>query len=210
MKIRWRRLRSLPVLLLLATLLGITAMPASAGLRRWTPIGPGGGYINDLAIEPASPQVVWAAGALGLYRSEDSGNTWSQRVGGFPHSFQQVEVDPSRPGVVFAGGNELLRSTDGGLSWTVLPLPSSVSVLTVVPGNGGDATLYAGYPGEIFRSSDDGDTWSSFFQGTQTRRCWSIPTTRRRSTSPPPPECPRASTAGRPGIRGISSSAEPS
>jgi len=78
----------------------------------------------SLAIAPSSPNIIYASMAnstygLGLYKSLDSGDTWS-RVNNTDYAQYQgwyshwVVVSPFDPDDVLVGGIEIWRSTDGG------------------------------------------------------------------------------------------------
>jgi photosystem II stability/assembly factor-like uncharacterized protein len=102
-----------------------------------------------LALAPSDSQVLYASiagtgkpgstahGSLfKMMRSADGGATWADLTGGTPNymSYQgdfdtTLIVDPANPAVVYAGGaagpafgepSALIRSTDGGVSWTGL------------------------------------------------------------------------------------------
>jgi len=87
-----------------------------------------------IAVAPSRPSRIYASvtsGAiggytgLGLYRSEDGGQTWERADGGAAHHnafggfswyFGMLEVSPLDPDEVWTGGVRLLHSTDGGLT----------------------------------------------------------------------------------------------
>src|ERR1700680_14139 len=51
--------------------------PVHAGVNLWTPIGPDGGSVVDLAVSRAQPPRVYGGSAGGgFYRSEDGGAPW--------------------------------------------------------------------------------------------------------------------------------------
>ena len=85
-----------------------------------------------LAIDPTQPSTLYAGASYGgVYKSVDSGSTWSlpsidlARVG-----VNAVVIDPSNPSTLYAGtSGGVFRSTDGGASWT--PFNSGLSNLGV-------------------------------------------------------------------------------
>jgi photosystem II stability/assembly factor-like uncharacterized protein len=153
---RSRRFR----ILLLAACVAILASTAFAQPRdRWAPFGPGGGTPTGLAVDPRNPSIVYAATGT-LYRSTDSGETWTALFGS---GLTTVALDPANPSAVYAGGTQLARSTDGGRTWqTTLDNPGlAVDGLAVVPGS--PSTVLAASDFQLLRSADGGRTWSSVF-----------------------------------------------
>jgi hypothetical protein len=54
----------------------VLATPAARAAEPWTAIGPEGGHITALAVDPQHPQTVYAGGAsAGLLKSTDGGAT---------------------------------------------------------------------------------------------------------------------------------------
>jgi len=127
-----------------------------------------------LRFHPTDPSRVVAVGiAYPPYLSTDGGSTWT-RLGGSFFGFttiNDVVWSPSRPGVMFAGGESgvltavLLRSTDSGETWEhVLDLPSdSLDGENAIDGiaiSSSDPDLIvAGTEGFIIRSADGGVHW---------------------------------------------------
>ena len=76
-----------------------------------------------------------------------------------------VTVMPSAPDTLYAAGDGVYRSRDGGVSWTALTTRFQAAEVRVAPGNG--QILYAatgdgcasGRPGTLWRSADAGATW---------------------------------------------------
>ena len=52
--------------------------PVSAGFNAWSSIGPEGGWIYALAIDPTAPNTLYAGtNGGGVFKSTDGGTTWS-------------------------------------------------------------------------------------------------------------------------------------
>jgi photosystem II stability/assembly factor-like uncharacterized protein len=149
---------------------------------------------SDVEIDPTQPQTLYAAvgsfrGASvnGVYKSTDGGNTWSV-AGNFPIDVRDgritVAVAPSDPQTLYVsvsasglGGSsfgrllEVLKSTDGGNTWTVLPNTPNLGgsgwyglPLAVDPSD--PNTLYASAGGNpIVESNNGGVTWFSIAVG---------------------------------------------
>ena len=94
---------------------------ASAGVNVWTSAGPEGGRIVALAVDPAAPATLYAAGeGGGVFKSADGGASWRAINAGLTNAnVRALAVDPAAPATLYAGmwGGGVFKSTDGGLSW---------------------------------------------------------------------------------------------
>ena len=63
--------------ILLGALLVTSRMTAEGGINSWTSIGPEGGAIAALAIDPMTPGVLYAAAGGGVFKSTNGGASWS-------------------------------------------------------------------------------------------------------------------------------------
>lgn len=132
-------------------------------------VGLAGMVVYALASDPAVPYTLWAATDGGVFRSVDSGSTWSARDAGFSFSrwVQELHVAPGVPSTLFAVSNErVYRSEDDGASWAIasrgLPpensegaLRSFLAVSRSVP-----ATLFLGTTDGVYKSTNSGETWA--------------------------------------------------
>jgi len=147
------------------------ALPAAAGLDRWTPLGPEGGAVTAFAADPGSPDTLYAGAEGGIWKSTDGGGHWrliSQDLqrpapGNSLLTVQSLTVDPGTPGRVFALTNHgAFRSPDGGAHWHRIlsslgdawPLPLTLAVSPIDP----DIVL-ANVGQYVLRSNDGGEHW---------------------------------------------------
>lgn len=76
----------------------------SAGINSWTGIGPEGGAINALAIDPMTSSTLYAGTAGGVYKSTDSGDNWSAVNNGLRNAYiNTLAIDPVTPTTLYAG-----------------------------------------------------------------------------------------------------------
>jgi photosystem II stability/assembly factor-like uncharacterized protein len=127
----------------------------------------------SLAVSPGtSARRVWAsvhgaAGAGGLYRSEDGGATWTHvnKDGGLANAYMnQVAPDPRDPETVWLAGRSLKKSTDGGKTFTIAkgsPGGDDYHFLWIDPRNA-QRMLVAADQGAVV-TLNGGETWSSWY-----------------------------------------------
>lgn len=130
--------------------------------------------IYDVSIPPGSNTVAYAATSKftsesegSILKSTDAGETWEKiyPLSGIGPSFEKIEFVTENKG--FAVGYDLvLKTVDGGLTWTELSLGTEVYLynnLTFFNENVGlisaqlnDSTAFA-----IYLTTDGGDTWTN-------------------------------------------------
>lgn len=102
--------------------------------------------VQDIAIDPQTPAIVYAATQGGVFKSTDSGDTWVIKRNGFPPiakwSFSapvaKIVIDPHNPNIVYAGvGMTLVMFDHNVQNWEIVE-----------------------EKGVIYKSTDYGESWS--------------------------------------------------
>ncbi len=131
----------------------------------WIQQGPEGGIIQTLAIDPASPQILYAGTYDGgAYKSTNAGDTWKAINNGLSSTdINALLVDPLTTRTLYAGTlNGAFKSTNAGSSWTAINTglgSATVYSLSMDPEN--HSTLYAGTSQGVYVSTDAGSRWRS-------------------------------------------------
>jgi photosystem II stability/assembly factor-like uncharacterized protein len=177
---------------LLVTLALGAAVPATAGIDRFTPFGPMNGTFQSLVVDPHSPATLLASAGLdGIFRSDDGGQTWAWSGAGAGIEIPQaLAADPASSGVFYAiGFTQVLKSNDGGRHWTVVGTGQDFRApfifnsnnslvfpkLAVLPaGPGLPPTLLVGAGVSLKRSADGGATWSQVYTAARPEIAWSL------------------------------------
>ena len=76
----------------------------SAGINVWTSNGPRGGSINALAIDPATPTILYAGtDGDGVFKSTNGGENWNAVNTGLTNTnVFALAIDPKTPTIVYA------------------------------------------------------------------------------------------------------------
>ncbi len=139
------------------------------GGATWTPMNTGLLTIGvrAFAIDPTEPATVYAGGEEGMFKSTDSGQTWTYLNQEQPPPPFALATGAGSPAAIysatFAG---VYRSLDQGSTWTDLQLWMPIASLAIPADS--PSTIYAaaapnfqgGVFTGVFRSTDGGDTWT--------------------------------------------------
>ncbi len=137
--------------------------------------------IRALAIAPSDPQVVYAATNNGrVLASTDGGINFAlilDNIPGWPRVTREIFVDPTDAMAMYLavaafGETQVRRTPDGGQSWEPLDatLPDIPVNVVAADTRCGKPMLYAGTDQGMYRSADDGASWSKYGQGLP--NCW--------------------------------------
>ncbi len=166
---------------------GSTWVPTNRGIQAyWNPEDQRypefGQCVHRLGMHPDRPQRLFAQNHFGVYRSDDSGDSWQTIESDLPSTFGfPMVVHPRRPDTIFSfplqGDGERMppqarcrvyRSQDAGASWHPLSngLPQDRYYAAVLrdamcADSAEPAGIYFGTRlGEVYTSRDDGESWT--------------------------------------------------
>lgn len=154
------------VALLAIAVLSVAAAGSVETQPVWTAMGPAGGDVRSLAVDPMNARRVYLGASFGvLYRSDDSGRSWQRVLPGLNRSSQILDALLVSPrGSLFVGfwdvnarDGGVAKSLDGGETFRVVLDHESVRALAIAPSDAG--RLVAGSLSGVFASSDDGESW---------------------------------------------------
>jgi photosystem II stability/assembly factor-like uncharacterized protein len=160
------------------------------GGESWSKIWEGDNLARYLIIHPLDPDILYAStgifdreafnsdcaneipGGVGVIRSTDGGDTWSQINNGIADLYVgSLRMHPTNPEILFAAtgnnacscfGDEntvsgLYKTTNGGMSWSNVIGGMGLTTVNFSPSN--TDIIYAGGESGFYRSEDGGENW---------------------------------------------------
>ena len=162
-----------------------------------------------IAVTPADPEAIYAVTARrgswdfgGFYRSYDGGETWEagamspniigRNLQGTDTDNQQgwydlcIAVSPDNPDLIFVGGINIWRSTNGGNNWSInaywVPnqgkpyVHADIHDLKFINGS----IVVAGTDGGVFQSTNRGAAWSDLSDGLEITQFYKMSISQQR------------------------------
>ncbi len=168
----------------------------------WVKITSGIGSVSRgvIGLTPANPDVVYyltTSGSeySGIYKSTDAGLnftlmsnspnilSWGCNGGSGGQGWYDLDVavDPNDENVVYAGGVNVFKSTDGGTTWDInshwygdCGVPAVHADCHVLEYSDVDGRLYAGNDGGIYWTDNGGTTWTEITSGLAISQIYKI------------------------------------
>jgi photosystem II stability/assembly factor-like uncharacterized protein len=122
-----------------------------------------GSGVTAVEVDYSNPNIVFAGGNKGIFRSIDGGTTWFNVLPNSNFGVNELFIHPSNANLIFAATDKgLFKSIDGGTNWTqpysdacydIKANTGNSSILYLVKHNG--STLNC----EFLKSTDSGQTW---------------------------------------------------
>ncbi|MFO1417950.1 MAG: hypothetical protein U1E83_04710 [Methylotetracoccus sp.] len=132
-------------------------------------IVPANVHVEEIAIAPSNPQVLYASTGQIVYKTADGGANWVPvNNGNFFGSPYDLVVDKANPDIVYAGSSGFFKNTQGGSGpWT--PLSSGIPigrVTRIVQHPSASATFYIAVDGQtgdaddgVYKTTNGGVSW---------------------------------------------------
>lgn len=149
-----------------------------------------GGRMRSVVFHPTETNTIFAGGASGgVWKSTDLGASWAPLSDDQPRlAIGAVAIDQRNPEIIYAGTGEpsgwgygrgngspfydgvgVIKSTDGGASWRLLPWPSTFSAVhRIVLHPESSDTLLVATTERLMKSTDGGQTWENVLNGVVT------------------------------------------
>lgn len=126
----------------------------------------------DLAVSPVDSSILYAVIEApdkegGLYKSVDQGKTFVQVSSNAglvnrPFYYTNIELDPTNPDIIYSNANPLLKSIDGGKTWSRMSVPHGDNHDIWINPNNPELLIQANDGGANV-SHNGGKTWSTQF-----------------------------------------------
>ncbi|MEZ4672649.1 MAG: hypothetical protein R2932_00185 [Caldilineaceae bacterium] len=178
------------------------SVQAAAELPKWDNIGPApmlasamgqqkidvSGRTRAIVVDPRNSNVVYIGAAQGgVWKSTNGGDSWTPLTDNMPSlAIGALALDPQNPDILYAGTGEptlgldnyygagILKSTNGGQSWSVLGAErfAGMGIAKIIVDPTDSKTVYvastrtgndgAAFPARgVFKSTDSGQSWEA-------------------------------------------------
>jgi photosystem II stability/assembly factor-like uncharacterized protein len=147
---------------------------STSGGRFWRQASDGlpeGVFVQNLAVDPADPDTIYAATSYqGVFKTTNGGRSWAL-LGAAPLGADHLAMAPSDPLTLYGlFDDEVWRTTDGGDSWTDVSagLPAGYQAGFAIDPTDPMTVFASTQTSGVFKTRNGGDTWTSSSDGLPT------------------------------------------
>jgi len=131
--------------------------------------------VRAIAIDPHDEHYVVIGGLTGIYRSTDSGASWTKISD--QENVESLAIDPRTHDRIYAGTwRQGIRTDDGGKSWKLINngmvLDTDMFSITIEPDS--PDSVWVSTCGWVYNSPNTGENWTRFRDGFNNRRIHDI------------------------------------
>ncbi|MEO8215879.1 MAG: YCF48-related protein [Acidobacteriota bacterium] len=131
--------------------------------------------VRAMAVDSRNPEVLFVGGLTGVYRSRDSGQTWTQISD--RENVESLAVDPRDDNRLYVGTwRQAWRTDDGGATWVKIDqgmvLDTDVFTINIDPAN--PDSVWLSTCGWVYSSANRGNQWTRYKNGFNNRRIQSV------------------------------------
>ena len=124
-----------------------------------------GQSIRSFVQAPSDAKILFAGTLEGVFRSSDSGSSWtliSPAASREIHEIESLAVDPENPDIVYAGTWHLpWKTEDGGQNWKSIKegIIEDSDVFSIIVDAGSSKTIYLSACSGIYKSDNSGEVF---------------------------------------------------
>ncbi len=148
---------------------------AGSSFKRWEVIGPTGGDVREIVIDPKNKDHLFISTLDGqVHASYDAGKSWKLLVnfGKAQLVLDSLIVDPRDSKIIYTAGHRhkqpggFFKTTDGGRTWRESPELENEAIHAMVQASQDPNMILVGTVTGVWISRDSGDSWSKFTSNT--------------------------------------------
>lgn len=141
----------------------------------WTVVGPDGGDVRAIAIDPKDPERIYISTLDGqIHSSSDGGRTWRMLVNLDKPQLviDDMFVDSRDSNVIYAAGHRhkapggFFKSKDGGKTWKESKELRNESIHAMTQSESDPENLFVGTTSGVWVSRNSGDDWEKISSGS--------------------------------------------